>query len=109
MTNETQLQRMEVRRVEDENGAVSSIEPPLDPKWNDFTKLTWQAGVVHAETGLNVKVGAANLTIGGAQIRGVYDVLIGRSLHGACSYRSAWDKLSGAASGASEAKREASA
>jgi len=94
---------MSVTAHTDDNG--TTIKPAFDPDWDALRKLAWKAGVVQAQTGLNAKVGEATYTVNGVPQGGVFDVLIGRTLYGACSYQSAWDTLSGAETGHQEAGR----
>lgn len=99
----TKFWRMAVRTSTE--GDSTRIVPALDPEWDDLRKLAWKAGVVHASTGLEASVSDATLSINGTRIGGVFDVKVGRTLHGACSYSSAWDLLTGVETGKREASR----
>lgn len=85
----------------------SHIEPPLDPSWDDLTKLRWHAGVVAADTGLRVEVrdGAA---LDAKTLRprpGCYSVNVGGSSAAAYSFHEAWTYLSGVSTGVRQVRR----
>ncbi|MFC8278454.1 hypothetical protein ACFUJR_39305, partial [Streptomyces sp. NPDC057271] len=78
---------MNVTRVHTQRG--SHIEPPLDPNWDNLTKLRWHAAVVAHETGLTVEVEpqpeASDYSV----------TIVGSSSAAAYTYREAWVYLSG--------------
>lgn len=93
---------MNVTRVN--TGRGSHIEPPLNPDWPDLTKLEWKAAVVEMDTGLRARVreGGHDELVGGAwkPIPNSYQLRIGTGSIGPLAFRSAWDVLTGAETGA---------
>lgn len=75
---------MSVTRVQTANG--SHIEPPLDPAWDDLTKLQWLAEVTTLDTGLPVEVTEAQ----GPRDQRMFGAWLGKRQPGvgrSCSYR----------------------
>lgn len=97
--------RMNVQRIETENG--SHIEPPLDQEWTLFDQLRWQAGVVHADTGLDITVKPSDFRSNGVPVEGYADILLsGSACLGPCAFSWARTAMNGIAIGYSAAKRE---
>ncbi|GGU62711.1 hypothetical protein [Streptomyces lavendofoliae] len=93
---------MNVARVQTESG--SRIEPPLDPDWDEHTKLLWKAAVVALDAGLQVTVtdGGYSEWHKGAwhAVPGRYCIRVGTSSNAAYSFREAWCFLTGVSVGA---------
>lgn len=49
--------RMDVKRNTGDTDEVV-YDPPLDEGWDELTRLRWRAGLLHFDTGLDVKVKA---------------------------------------------------
>jgi hypothetical protein len=97
--------RMDVRRIETEGG--SHIEPPLDREWTLYDKLRWQAGVVHADTGLDITVKPSDYRVDGVPIEGYADIIIaGSTVAGPCAYSWARTAMDGIEIGYRAAKKE---
>lgn len=89
-----------VTRVQDPNG--SHIEPPLDPTWDEPTKLAWKAAVVAHDSGLTIEVrhhgdGSYGIRIGDLNSVG------GQSVVGRHTFQSAWEFLVGISIGVTHA------
>ena len=92
---------MKVRRVTDEYGG-SHIEPPLDPTWSDHDALRWNAGVMLADTGIEVLVHKMG-RLYGLQVNGRDGT---RSSLSATAYPTAWRCISDMTLGAQAARRD---
>ncbi|MFF6847127.1 hypothetical protein [Streptomyces antimycoticus] len=90
-----------VTRIHDATG--SHIEPPLDPAWDDDTKLAWHAAVIAHDTGIIIDVRDSEYTIDGKPVHGYYDLIVGSSSIGPLSFWPAWDYLNGVSTGATQA------
>lgn len=95
---------MNVSRIRTTSG--SRIEPAFEEGWDELTKLTWKAAVVTHDIGIHVEVCRSRYTVEGAEVSGSYDVRIGSSIAGPHTFTSAWDYLSGVATGAQQARRQ---
>lgn len=91
---------MEVQRVRDDNG--THIEPPLDDTWPQSKKLSWHAGVIVADTGLDVSL--RRVPDGcrpSGRVEDAYTVSIrDGSSSGGYDFYEAWAWLNGVSSGA---------
>jgi hypothetical protein len=96
MTTDTELRDFAWQRMPVDTSNINPW-PRMDPQWTEFKRLTWKAGVVHAETGLNVEVRAS--------IAGGFDAAVGQTLIEGQTFRHLWKALSGVAIGVREAKR----
>jgi hypothetical protein len=89
---------MDVKRVVHDNGG-SHIEPPLDPAWSDLDKLRWHAGVLKADTGVEVSIvtGSTKRLVGGhwAAIHGLYGYNVGGSSGGTMTFDVMWSWING--------------
>ena len=90
----------DVTRVQD--GRSSLVEPPLDPEWDEPTKLAWHAAVIAHDTGLNITVSDEAWTDGqGRPQPGHYAITVYRPDGGPVSSasafpcRDAWTYLNG--------------
>ena len=54
MSSNLTIKRMYVERHRSKDGSSSWIEPPLDDTWSDYTKLSWNLGVIYADLGLDI-------------------------------------------------------
>ena len=57
---------MKVDRIRTDDGGRN--EPPLDPAWDDLTKLRWWAAVVEADYGVQLDVDDAIATSSGQRL-----------------------------------------
>lgn len=89
--------RMNVRRVQDDRG--SHIEPPINEEWDDLTTLRWLAGVVHADTGLDIRVNSGGLIVDGVPQDDCFNIVLGSSSASAFAFDSAWTYISGVSAG----------
>lgn len=104
MNDQHKLGRINVQRIEADG--VGRLKPSLDENWSDLTKLEWWAGVVHADSGADVRVAISKLTLDGAIQHGYYRIHVGRSSIGPCHYTEAQSILTGIGIGYTSAKRE---
>jgi hypothetical protein len=89
---------VKVHRVPRSDGLGSAVEPPLDPSWDDRTKLAWHAAVTSCDTGHSVRVevlpgrfrDSYRLSYGGDAVVGQVSPL---------SFIEAWSVVSGIAIG----------
>lgn len=100
MTTETQFSTLSFQRMTVDTSGVNP-EPPMNPTWSEFKRLTWQAGVVHDKTGLDVQV--RECMVGG------YDASVGFTLIENQTFRQLWAKLAGVAIGVRESARATNA
>jgi hypothetical protein len=103
--NKKQSGRMDVKRIETDG--YGRIEPPLNQEWTLFDQLRWKAGVVHADTGLDITVKPSNYSVNGVPQEGYADILIaGSTTIGPCAFSWARTALDGIEIGYQAAKRE---
>lgn len=96
--------RMDVQRIEHDHG--SRIEPPLSEQWSDLDKLEWLAGVVHADTGLDITVKPGALLLNDVPQASYYSINLRSSSHSAFTYGDAWVYMSGVITGHKAARRQ---
>lgn len=93
---------MRVERVAMESG--SRVEPPMDPAWDDLTKLQWLAAVAELDTGLSVSVepaGVRRRRFGQwHNVGGLYNVRCRNTVAGPFSYTETDSLLFGVSFGA---------
>lgn len=87
-----------VTRVQD--GRSSLVEPPLNPAWDEPTKLAWHAAVTAHDTGLNITLHDEAWTVAGESMPGYYGIAVGTSSAAAFTYHEAWTYLNGVSTGA---------
>jgi ABC-type Fe3+ transport system substrate-binding protein len=85
----------EMRRVSSDSG--SYVDPPLNQRWDDLTKLRWHASVVRVDNGseIDIDVSVAAYSVGRIRQRGYYTINTRGSAHGPCTYHAAWSYISG--------------
>jgi hypothetical protein len=90
----------DVTRVQD--GRSSLVEPPLNPEWDEPTKLAWHAAVIAHDTGLRITLHDEAWTDGQGHPRsGYYGITVYGANGGpvssaaAFTYRDAWTYLNG--------------
>lgn len=102
------LEEVPVTRVRTSTG--SYVEPPLDPGWDDLTKLQWHAAVVSYDTGLNVHISPGDSSIKRfgewRKIHGTYSVRCGASSTILPNFHSTWTYLNGISMGARASREE---
>lgn len=96
--------RMTVKRIVTSDGY--RYDPGLDPAWGDLAKLEWLAGVVHADTGLNVRVREGAYRIDGVPQVGYYNVIVAMCSRAAMTFQTAWDFMAGVSVGYQEHEHE---
>ena len=98
---------MTVVMVPDKHGAHP--EPPLDDRWDDLTKLRWNAALIEHQTGIRVVVstGGHQTLRHGAWVDepGRYSLQVGGSSISSFDFRGAWDVMIGVELGAQAAAR----
>lgn len=105
MKDRHKLGRMNVQRIEADG--VGRLEPPLDDRWTLFDQLRWWAGVVHADTGLDINVKPSDFRVNGVPIEGYADIILpGASSIGPCVFSVAKATMDGISIGYFAAKRE---
>jgi hypothetical protein len=91
-----------VRMVKTADG--STPEPGLEQSWTPLEKLRWHAALVEHETGVAVRVGRAEYSVGGTPQHGFFNISLsytnGAWSSGPHSFRGAWDYLNGVSAGA---------
>lgn len=94
---------MKVERVETETG--SRIEPPLDQRWDDLTKLQWKAAVVGLDCGVTPVIEKCDTHVGVTGIwipvRGRYMVLLPGRTSTTGNFYDTWSFLNGFEAGVS--------
>ena len=87
-----------LRRIEAPDGRGSSVEPPLNPAWDEITQLRWHAAAVEYETGIRIIVTGPYNNYGDE--REHYSLNIGRTSVGSSSFDTCWTLLNGVGLGA---------
>lgn len=105
------LPPLDVRRITTPSG--SHVEPPLEQGWDEATKLRWLAGVVLADTGIQVNVVTGCCTeshddFGPQRVRSdLFGLSFHRSSSAGFTFHAAWEYLTGFSDGARAARGEA--
>lgn len=100
----SRLDPIDVSRVPERGG--SRIEPPLDPDWDDETRLRWHAAVTAVDSGLEIQLYRGGLYRDGEPVPDVWAVTVGRHSHSAMNYQHLWTFLNGVTTGAQAARQE---